>query len=341
MSANNSRTTLALLKQPSSVMRLVLCTQALATILALAPGIQMDRWVYFGLMSLLLQWVALLSLAILLAMQRWLQQMTLTVLSWIAVLVLLATTVLVSVLTVTLAPGVVPMDLEGLVMTWLRTAAMIVTAGILAALAFQNHWRSRQLALRAQQAEHDMLRARVNPHFLFNSLNTAVTLLHNKPHEAENVLLDLSDLFRAALSETREHTLLDEIRLTLQYLSIEQLRLGNRLKLVWDICPRAETARIPILALQTLVENAVRHGVERVTGDVTVTIKASASAEDVRVLVSNPLPSEAADTRGHRVGLAAARTRIQAMQPWPGTVNTREADGQFVAEIVLPRVRSE
>src|SRR6185436_18963421 len=101
------------------------------------------------------------------------------------------------------------------------------------------------------------LQARIRPHFLFNTLNSAIALVREDPARAETILEDLSDLFRQALRDTGEPvTLADEIELARRYLDIEQVRFGRRLRVEWAIDPEAGGARVPPLVLQPLVENA-------------------------------------------------------------------------------------
>src|SRR3569832_698880 len=112
-------------------------------------------------------------------------------------------------------------------------------------------------------ARLSQLQARIRPHFLFNTLNSAIALVHEDPARAEAILEDLSDLFRHALMDSGESvTLADEIALARRYLDIEQVRFGERLQVEWSLDPQAGRARVPPLLLQPLVENAVKHGVE-------------------------------------------------------------------------------
>ncbi|GHD74857.1 alginate O-acetyltransferase [Luteimonas padinae] len=335
--ASTPQETVAALGQPNSVLWLILSTQALATILALAPGVEMDRWLYYCLISFLLQWVGLLTLGLIMLFRRQLDTLSPLRLSWMAVILLLASILIVGAVGLALLPEVFPINQNQLLDDWGRTGMMITAAGVLAALAFQNHWRSKQLAIRAKQAELDALRARVEPHFLFNALNTAIALLHKRPETAEHVLLALSDLFRAALSISREHQLGEEIKLTQQYLMIESLRLGDRLHVEWDVDAAPDDVPIPVLALQTIVENAIRHGIERLPGGgAGVRIIAEANAKGTQILVIKPVPPGDQGRTGHKVGLAATRARLEAMGPAAASLRTTHANGQFEARISLP-----
>lgn len=331
-------TALDLLWQPSSVMWVMLAAEALAIILSLAPGLQGNRWVYFGLMSLLLQWIALLSLGVAYVFRAPLSRMQRPGLAWAMVGLLIATTTLLGAFGWIFLPrGMLEPDANVLA-AWFRIIGLVTVAGVLGALAFQNHWLSRQSATQAKQAQLDALRARVNPHFLFNTLNTASALVHDRPEAAERVLLDLSDLFRAALSGRETIPLSEELALTRRYLEIESLRLGERLEVAWSVPDPLPDVRIPSLSLQTIVENAIHHGIEPGLGRNRVRVEIEPAALDIRLVVRNPMSSRAGDVEhGHRIGLAATRARIEAMTGSAGRLQTRVEDGEFVAEIILPR----
>ena len=332
----SSRSPLPILWQPTAVMWVILATEALSIILALAPGIGGNRWIYFGICSLLLQWVALLTLGATYVLRGPLMRLPLVHMTWAVVLLLLSSTILLGSLALLIVPRSLLIPNEDGWLAWLRTLGLVLVAGILGALAFQNHWKSRLSALRAQQAELDALRARVNPHFLFNTLNTATALVHDQPDQAERVLLDLSDLFRAALSGNEETGLEQELLLTRRYLEIEQLRLGDRLSVSWHLPVPLPNINVPTLALQTLAENAIHHGIEARPGTGDVTIEVIPDTNAVILRVSNPLAEESPATPRHQVGLAASRARIEAMTAGLGELRTRQDAGRFIAEIILP-----
>ena len=190
---------------------------------------------------------------------------------------------------------------------------VVVAGGSLGAIIF--HW----LALRARtalpattEARLTELQSRIRPHFLFNTLNTAVALVRVDPARAEEVLEDLSELFRAALEAgDTPSTLGVEIRLARMYLDIEGMRFGSRLEVTWDIDPAAEAARVPPLLLQPLVENAVRHGVETRTEGGRITVKARVRNGRAWVQVDNTVGGP--PQPGHGIGMASARERLRLM----------------------------
>ncbi|MEP6633069.1 MAG: histidine kinase [Luteimonas sp.] len=190
------------------------------------------------------------------------------------------------------------------------------------------------------RAEADALQARIRPHFLFNSMNMIASLLRSDPVVAERAVLDLSDLFRAALGAGEgRSTLAEEVELAERYLAIEQLRLGDRLQIAWRKSePLPWTLAMPRLVLQPLLENAVLHGISRLPAGGTVTIELTADEATLDLLVRNPaLPPETASllhgaghaqrSIGHRLAYAfGPRARMTA--GWH--------DGEYRCALTLP-----
>lgn len=181
------------------------------------------------------------------------------------------------------------------------------------------------------------LQSRIRPHFLFNTLNTALALVAVDPQRAESVLEDLSELFRVALAEAGTAVTLDaEVELARRYLAIEQLRFGERLRLHWQLDPAAGGARVPPLLLQPLVENAVRHGVEPNDTGGDVEISTRARGAEVEIVVRNSVGA-AARQPGHGLALRNVRQRLRLMHDVAARFEV-EADGRrFQVRIVLPR----
>jgi two-component system sensor histidine kinase AlgZ len=323
--------------QPDFLLRVVMAGEGLALVLALAPGAGEARWTYFGAASLFVQWVALATLGGLYVLRRQLARARPQGLAWATLLMLLANTLLVAYF----ARAVLgPTWLEG--DSWggfvARLAGIALTLGLLGLAAFQNHWNARRAALRAKQAELEALQARIRPHFLFNTLNTGASLVHQRPEEAERLLLDLADLFRAALAGPREIPLEEELSLARRYLEIEALRFGERLRVEWKLPAEIPDAMVPALSIQPLVENAIRHGVERVPQGGRVEIALTTTPEHIVVRVTNPLVlSDSERPVSHRVGLNASQARIEAFTGGRGSVQTGRQGELYVATVRLPR----
>ena len=304
---------LSALWRPTALIAVLLGGEALALILALAPAQPAEgRLVQFGLASLAIQWVALGTLCALYLLRHRLVRWPPKRIAWLCLALLLAMTALVSAA----AWGVLSMAGEWPLPRWafvLRMLALALVVGLIGLLTFQNYWEARRLAVRAKQLELEALQARIRPHFLFNTLNTGAALVHARPDEAERVLLDLADLFRSALRGPQRIPLREELDLTRRYLEIEQLRFGERLRLQWDVPDDVPEVLAPSLSIQPLAENAIRHGIERRPSGGALDIQVRQLASSVQVTVRNDLPEAGTPTRGHAVGLASARERVDAL----------------------------
>lgn len=198
--------------------------------------------------------------------------------------------------------------------------------------------RAAELKTLAREAELQALRERLNPHFLFNSLNSIAALVAVKPEEARSMCALLSDFLRTTLgmSERSSITLREEIALAHRYLAVERVRFGDRLTVAEDLDASALDVSVPPLLLQPLVENAVKHGIAaRLEGGI-LTLLAKRSGGRVSIVVENPAEAAAEKPAGAGIGLANVRRRVAAYWGDAGHVGTRLADGRFRVEIDLP-----
>jgi two-component system sensor histidine kinase AlgZ len=208
----------------------------------------------------------------------------------------------------------------------------LLSAPLLAVLTL----RARQVTPAATAARLSELQSRIRPHFLFNTLNSAIALVRAEPARAEALLEDLSDLFRHALIDQGESvTLSEEIALAQRYLAIEQVRFGERLRVEWAIDPWAEEARLPPLLLQPLVENAVRHGVEPSPTGAQVKISTQRRGSTVVIKVTNTVPS-GQGAQGHGVALDNVRDRLKLLHDVRGRFQTILKDGLYQVRIEIP-----
>lgn len=216
---------------------------------------------------------------------------------------------------------------------WASAAAGALLSAIVLAGLF---WRAKALTPAATAARLDELQSRIRPHFLFNTLNSAIALVRAEPVKAERVLEDLSELFRSALEDPAESvTLAQEIALAQRYLAIEQVRFGERLRVSWNLDPAADMARLPPLLLQPLVENAVRHGVEPSADGAQVTITTLRRGASVVVKVTNSTPGGAGE-RGHGLALANVRERLMLLHDVQAQFKTALKDGVFHVRLEIP-----
>lgn len=321
--------------RPGALLAVLLGGEALALVLALAPDAGSNRLVSFGLSSLAIQWIALGVLCALYLLRRPLGRWSALSIAWVCLLLLLVMTALVSSTTWGLL-HLLSATSQARGPFIARALTLATVMGLVGLVAYQNYWRARQLAVRAKQLELEALQARIRPHFLFNTLNTVAALVHADPDDAERVLLDLADLFRSALQGPQLVPLTQELDLTRRYLDIEALRLGERLQLDWQLPAVLPAVNVPSLSLQPLAENAIRHGIERRPQGGRLQLHVRTDANQLEVEVSNDLPADGADGRGHAVGLASARERVRALTDGRGRIEAGPEAGRYVARLRLP-----
>lgn len=328
---------LDVLFRPTTLITMILAGEALAAILALSPVPIQDRLVLFGLASMGTQWILLSTLGALYLLRHRLNSWSTGHVAWLALGLLLLMTLLVVTIGWELLGMSQQPEAGGRAFLY-RCLALALVAGLLTLLSYQNHWRARQLAVRAKQAELEAVRARIRPHFLFNTLNTCAALIHGRPEEAERLLLDLADLFRAALAGPQEIPLAEEIALTRRYTEIESLRFGTRMRISWQLPEPLPTLLIPTLSIQPLVENAIHHGIEPSPNGGEILILVAQDNTGLRIVIENDLPPAGSSPvrSGHKVGLGSTRARIQAMGKGSGDVTTRIENGRHITTITLP-----
>ena len=172
--------------------------------------------------------------------------------------------------------------------------------------------KGAELQLLAQESELKALRAQLNPHFLFNSLNSLSALTAVDPSRAREMCVLLSDFLRRSLGlgERRLVALREELELARAYLAIEQIRFGARLRLNWAVDPAAEPALLPTLLLQPLVENAIKHGIAALPEGGLLVVAADVVEGHVILKVDNPLDADAPAPQGLGIGLRQVRQRL-------------------------------
>ena len=233
---------------------------------------------------------------------------------------------------------------------WVAPVLTGAALGCVAGVWLQS--RASQVGPTEAQARLAELQARIRPHFLFNTLNTAIALVQIDPRRAEAVLEDLAELFREALAAPNaSSTLRQEIALAKRYLDIESLRFGDRLQVDWSVDDSLGDTVLPVLVLQPLVENAVHHGVEPSPHGGWVRIQVKPSGGLVEVLITNSLPDRGLaplhGQRGQGMALANVRERLRLMYDLESDLSvasaeTPSSDGSvsstYQARMVLPRV---
>jgi signal transduction histidine kinase len=178
--------------------------------------------------------------------------------------------------------------------------------------ALEAERKGAELQLLAQESELKALRAQLNPHFLFNSLNSLSALTAVDPARAREMCVLLSDFLRRSLGlgERRLVALREELDLARAYLAIEQIRFGARLQVVWRIDPATESALLPTLLLQPLVENAIKHGIAALPEGGTLALDAELAEGHVIFRVTNPMDADVPAPQGLGLGLRQVRQRL-------------------------------
>jgi len=236
-----------------------------------------------------------------------------------------------------------------------RLAALFLAAGVvlyvLAAslhyllIGFEEARRAEKTALElevlAREAELRALRAQIDPHFLFNALNSISSLVSSDPAAARAMCLELGEFLRESLRLGGVATipLAEEIGLAERYLGIERVRFGSRLRVERDVDDEAGACTVPALILQPLVENAVRHGIAQLVDGGVVRIAARCAGGRLSVTVENPVGPDRPAAKPGGLGLANVRQRLAALYGSDGTLDARVAAGSFLAELTMPESR--
>ncbi|MCG8392261.1 MAG: sensor histidine kinase [Pseudomonadales bacterium] len=289
--------------------------------------------------SLFVQWVGLTSAALVCQLRPRLNRLPAAWAALAVVLLVVIDTLIFSVL-------------ARLVMAWVSDSIQPTTlwgaeipvngliAAIIAGLVMRYFYVQEQLRQKGQaelQSRIQALQSRIRPHFLFNSMNIIASLIAVDPDAAEQVVEDLSVLFRASLKNTgSEASLEEELELCRRYIHIEQLRMGERLQVEWDIQVDAKSAMIPLLTLQPLLENAIYHGIQPLAAGGMVTIRALKQDGCLVLSVSNPKPEGDGHHKGNRMALENIRHRLEALYGDEVAVESRPQQKEYEIEIRYP-----
>ena len=199
--------------------------------------------------------------------------------------------------------------------------------------------RTFQAETLAREAQIQMLRYQLNPHFLFNTLNTLLTLIGEDDDRAKQFVHELAGFLRYSLLDTDTHTvpLHEEIAVIRSFLSIEKLRYEKDLQIEFDIDPSSEALQIPPFLVQSLIENAIKHG--RAAGSTPLQVRLSTSKEGnvLRIDVTNTgkLPSSSSRSAHGGIGLKNVRERLRSLYPARHSFSLREENGWVRARVVI------
>jgi len=330
------------------VFAVVVIAEMLAIVLTLAPMDRSDsRWADLSIISLFIQWVALLSSAVLCLLRPWLSRLSDTAAATASYVLLLTTTSLISEATYWAGHWLFlsqqPRDWHADFLISNLGIGAIVSAIVLRYFYIQ-YQNNRNLEAKSQ-ARIQALQSRIRPHFLFNSLNTIASLTTTQPELAEEATLDLADLFRGTLANASyEVPLTDEWDLSKRYLRIEELRLGDRLQVVWNVDKVPDNALIPQLTIQPLLENAIYHGIEHISEGGTINISGTLEGKDrnqrITITITNPLPTYTPPKErvSNKMAQENIRMRLAALYGNKGKLFAQKVDSMYELTLQFPYI---
>ncbi|HZF25408.1 MAG TPA: sensor histidine kinase [Steroidobacteraceae bacterium] len=335
-----------------TVLAVVLISELVAIVLTLArEELHHGFWIDLARTSLFLLWIGLSSAAALCYSRPALARMSVQRASAVSLGLLIAVTLVISEVTFWLGQFWFG-DLQSLVGSLFPTGhvnfllrnlciSFIVSALALRYFYIAHEWR-HTVESRAR-LRIDALQARIRPHFLFNSMNTIASLTRSNPARAEEAVEDLADLFRANLRETRTQIpLKEELEVARLYQRIEELRLGPRLKVKWNVQELPMDTLVPSLLVQPLLENAIYHGIEPLPDGGTVIISGARNGDSLELSISNPVHDApgASPRSGNRIALDNVRERLELAYPGRARLDVENRGAEFVVKLTFPLVKS-
>lgn len=319
--------------EPRPVFVMVLLAQLLVLVYTLASSdLPLFNWDLLASCSLFVQWVVLVSALLLCWSRKPFSRLSLPLSTLFSLTLILIVTAASSLIALELFPR-----LSGATERVWWIVRNLLVALVIAGIVLRYFYLQQQLRIQEKlelQSRLDSLRSRIRPHFLFNTLNSIASLIMSRPESAEQAVEDLAELFRASLKENRgATTVADELRICELYLGIEQLRLGSRLQVEWQVQEDVREQVMPSLILQPLLENAVYHGIARLPEGGTIRISVDRQGSEVRALLENPVPAQASKSDGHHMALANVEQRLQATYGASASLQRFPGDGLFRVEL--------
>lgn len=318
------------------VLASLVVTQVIAIVLAFAPNVEGDVWLRLGVISLFLHLTVLFSSSSLYFCRFFLQKKNqpIQITSFFTVFIL-------STIVFSFLYSYIAFDIradEQLLYFILRNCIIVFLLAALFVQFLLIYFEKEQQTKALSRAELDALQARIRPHFLYNSLNTAAELTHQDANAAEQAILALAALSQAAMRSGQSVPLEDEIALSKQYVSLESWRFGSRLKVDWQIPNELPTLAIPCLTLQPLIENAVCHGVETSEVGAIIKVELHVTTGYLTIIVSNPVTASDAKTRPNNgMALENIRQRLNIYYNNKAQLTITNKNDVFRVKVVIPK----
>jgi len=327
------------------VFAVIIIAQLFAFVLVINPNRNLTiNWLQLSLVSLFIQWCALTSCAVLCVLRNSLGRFTDAFAGFLSYMIILIIIYIISEITyfalaVPAWEYINQSRLSFLVHNLFIGA--VISGPVLRYFYIQHQWKLKVTA--ESKARYAALQARIHPHFLFNSLNTIASLTRSKPEQAESAVENLSDLFRISLRDNEQpHTLKEECNLCQRYTEIESLRLGERMKIDWQIDKLPEDALLPPLTLQPLLENAIYHGIEPLADGGTITVtgkvfKNKLLQKTISILISNPV-SNSNIQHGNQMALDNIKQRLQSFYNNKANIEISQINSTFTVSLQFPYI---
>jgi two-component system sensor histidine kinase AlgZ len=298
-------------------------------------------WPWLGAASIYAQWMALFCASGLCVTSGWTGRLSANgawISSWLTVVLLAGVfsyaTWLAAEVTM---PGWIGNDAASFVLSSVFAVGLVAVV-FFRYLVIRTRWRAELMA--QAEARVQALQARIQPHFLFNSLNTIASLIPEQPGSAEAATLDLADIFRGSIRRADQLIpLADELLLAQRYLDMEKRRLGERLEIDWRVDELPKGAAVLPFILQPLLENAVGHGVQARAEGGRVSVYGRSEGDRVVITIGNPVAGETTASRGHGMALRNIRERLALAFGGRATLQTNRDKDRFYAVLSVPHVK--
>lgn len=332
-------------RAPATILVVLLVAELVAIVLTLTsyePGSFLTE---LSKMSMYILWLALLGTGVLSVIRPWVEKQgnarAFVVAFIILEIVCLALAEITWRTTSVYGEAVVIDATHGRFLLRTFATSSIVIAMAMRYLYVASEWR-RSIVLEAD-SRFSALQALIRPHFLFNSMNTIASLTRSDPKQAEEAVEDLADLLRANLSAQKKLTTLKaELEVAAIYQRIEKLRLGDRLKVHWDVAGLPMHALMPSLTIQPLLENAIYHGIELLPEGGQVEVSGRVVGENLEITIANPIAKyEARKTGGNKMALQNIRQRFELAYHSKAVVDVQESEHRYSIRVVFPFYETE
>lgn len=326
-----------------TIINVVIIAQLLAIIVTIvSQRLSANVFKDLLLISLFVQWVALSTTAALCIFRPYLEKLPSNRALMMAYLVMVTVALLISELMIWAMWGAGWISSARPQWYLYYHAQNFTIAAIVDALAlryFLARHQFKQSAYAEERARMELLKYRIRPHFLFNSMNIIASLTQHAPDKAEAAIEDMADLFRLMLDESKNLIpLAAEVAVAKKYLALEKLRLEDRLSVNWQVGDIPRTAKLPVLMLQLLLENAIQFGIEPLSGGGEITIKLDIQDDCLRASISSPINQgqEGVGRQNDNTALDNIRLRLRGHYGASGSLVTQNENGIFTVTVALP-----